>query len=112
MKNHKIVNGKLLQTNKKWSHLKQRQRTWIYEVAKEEYIKYIEQHHKQPRKKNKLIVIDNVYEQINQREIWIPFYEVKQAVGKFIDRLNRRTSFEIIDNQVVLVKAYYPSTDS
>lgn len=41
MKNHKIVNGELLQTNKKWSHLKQSQRIWIADITKKSHEKYI-----------------------------------------------------------------------
>ena len=29
MKNHMRINGQLLQTNKKWSHLKEKQKNWI-----------------------------------------------------------------------------------
>ncbi|MED2645411.1 transposase, partial [Bacillus thuringiensis] len=29
MKNHTMVNGKLLQTNKRWSHLRQKQKDHI-----------------------------------------------------------------------------------
>ena len=33
MKNHEWVDGKLLQTNKKYSHLKQKQKERIYQDA-------------------------------------------------------------------------------
>jgi len=41
MKNHELINGKLLQTNKKWSALKQSQKQWISEVVREEYARYV-----------------------------------------------------------------------
>ena len=53
MKNHKIVNGRLLQTNKKWSHLKRSQRTWIADITKKAHEKYILKHNKLPIKKKK-----------------------------------------------------------
>ena len=54
MKNHKIVNGRLLQTNKKWSHLKQSQRTWIAGITKKLHEKYILKHNKLPVKKEEI----------------------------------------------------------
>lgn len=92
MKNHQIVDGRLLQTNKKWGHLKQKQRTWIFETAKFEYLDFIEKNNKLPRKKHKEAVIDRVYEHINAKEIWIAYYEVKSHVGEFIDKQNRKYS--------------------
>lgn len=105
-KNHKMVNGRLLQTDKKWSHLKERQKTWIYEVTKEEYDKFIEKNKKQPHKKSKLCVVDSVYERINEKEIWIPYREAKANISKFIDRQNRRSNVAINDTgDVVITKA-------
>ena len=37
MKNHMRINGQLLQTNKKWNHLKKKQKNWIMETARQEY---------------------------------------------------------------------------
>ena len=90
MKNHIKVGGKLLQTNKKWSHLKQKQREWIATTTKNEYDRYIATHKKTPGKSGKLEIIDTVYDKINERELWIPFYEVKENVGKHIERQNRK----------------------
>jgi len=36
-KNHEWVNGQLLQTNKKWSHLKQQQKMWIQQATAKEH---------------------------------------------------------------------------
>ncbi len=41
MKNHIRINGQLLQTNKKWSHLKEKQKTWIMETARREYDRFV-----------------------------------------------------------------------
>ena len=92
MKNHKYVNGQLLQTNKKWSHLKVKQRNWIYTITKQEYQKYILNHNKLPIKKKKHEIFDNVYEKVNKRNIWIPYYEFKIHVNKLIDKLNKETN--------------------
>ncbi|MFT8889768.1 MAG: GNAT family N-acetyltransferase [Ethanoligenens sp.] len=88
MKNHRMVNGRLLQTNKKWSALKGRQHTWISEVTKEEHAAFVAAHGKLPMKKNKLEVIDRIYARIDERGIWIPYGEMKVNVGKKLDKLN------------------------
>lgn len=60
MKNHIKVNGVILQTNKKWSHLKRSQVDWI-------------------RQQQKLVSsLDELYERIQERGIWIPFSEIKK----------------------------------
>ena len=89
-KNHEWVGGQLLQTNKKWSQLKERQKTWIQQVAAEDHAAYVAEHGKLPMKKQKEAVLDAVYERINERGIWIPYGEFKTNVSKMIDRLNRR----------------------
>ena len=93
-KNHVKVNGTLLQTNKKWSQLKQKQRDWIYEITREEHITFIEENKRLPMKtgKKKLIVI--IEAKIDERSIWLPSHELEKGISKYIDRLNRRTSVD------------------
>jgi len=80
MKNHIKVNGKLLQSNKHFSQLKQRQKDWI---ATELYKLYHDKM-KERRTTRKLPanhrdeVISFLYEKIQQREIWIPYREVEK----------------------------------
>ncbi|GAA0610907.1 hypothetical protein GCM10009001_30190 [Virgibacillus siamensis] len=80
MKNHINVNGKLLQTNKRFSQLKERQKNWITEELYKLYHKKM----KERRINGKLPppyrdeVIESIYEQIRDRDIWIPFGEVKK----------------------------------
>jgi len=90
MKNHVKVDGKLFQTNKKWSALKQRQRDWIYEQLRIAHDAYIESSEKLPMKKRKDIIIDAVYAKVEERGIWIPYGEYHSHVSVFIDRLNRK----------------------
>lgn len=63
MKNHKKAGGKLLQTNKKWHHLKRSQREWITNELKEH-------------------TVDEVYSKIQEKEIWIPYNEIKKRSQK------------------------------
>ena len=92
MKNHEWRNGMLIQTNKKWSALKQSQRTWIQEVTAKEHAAYVEKHGKLPMKKQKETVLDKVHDHINERNIWIPYGEFHSHVSKTIDRLNHKNT--------------------
>src|SRR5699024_12673551 len=80
MKNHIKVNGKLLQTNKCFSQLKESQKNWIVP----ELFKLYHNTMKEIRTTRKLpphhrdTVISSLYEQTQNREIWIPYDEVKK----------------------------------
>ena len=76
MKNHQYVNGKLLQTNKKFSQLKQSQKEKIYNWLKASYKDCLLT--KMPLKKQNDYVLDSVYGQIQAAEIWLPFTELKR----------------------------------
>ena len=89
-KNHVKVNGTLLQTNKKWSQLKQKQRDWIYEVTRAEHEKFIEEQDRLPMKTGKKKLIETIKAKIDERGIWLPSHELEQGVGKYIDKLNRK----------------------
>ena len=89
-KNHIRVNGRLLQVNKRWSHLKQKQREWIYEVVRLEHQKFIEENNQHPRKNAKRKIIEVVEDKVNERGIWLPRYELVKATGKYIDKFNRK----------------------
>jgi hypothetical protein len=95
-KNHVRVNGTLLQTNKKWSHLKQKQRDWIYEVVRTEYKKFIEINNRLPLKADKMELIADIEAKIDERGIWLPSYELEKGITKYIDRLNRKTHLDDI----------------
>lgn len=89
-KNHVRVNGTLLQTNKKWSHLKQKQRDWIYEIIRLEHKKFVEENNMLPMKTIKKKLIAVVESKIDERGIWLPSYELESGIGKYIDKLNKK----------------------
>jgi 8-oxo-dGTP diphosphatase len=91
LKNHKIIGGRLLQTNKKWSALKERQRHWILELAAEEHAAYVSKTGKLPVKAHKAELLDRIYQRVCEREIWIPYGEFKMNVSKRLARLNRKS---------------------
>ena len=76
MKNHKYENGKLLQTNKKFSQLKQAQKDKTYNWLKASYKESVLA--KVPIKRQNDYVLDSVHEQIQSADIWLPFNELEQ----------------------------------
>ena len=75
MKNHIIVNGRLLQTNKKFSALKMKQKEFIYAALKEEYGKLMAEDG-YLTVNNQQQLIGNVISKIEEREIWLPVSEL------------------------------------
>ncbi|MDO6632368.1 hypothetical protein [Bacillus thuringiensis] len=55
MKNHIIVNGQILQTNKKRSHIKQGQKNSITGWLKVEYYQFIEVYLQKPKRYKEII---------------------------------------------------------
>ncbi|MCT4570623.1 transposase [Bacillus thuringiensis] len=79
MKNHiRSPQGQLLQINKKWSHLKQKQRETISTWLREAYIEKIKVHNRRLKPREHEAVLESVMSKINDREIWIPDYEVEK----------------------------------
>lgn len=72
MKNHKKVNGKLLQTNKKFSHLKQAQKEFIMQELYLRCKEYTVENGTFPHNEGLFMVLDKVYQHIEVSEIWIP----------------------------------------
>lgn len=75
MKNHQYVNGRLLQTNKKFAHLKESQKCKIAEWLYEEYKNKLMISGKTDKSAD-LAIIEAVNEKIVAAEIWIPEAEV------------------------------------
>ncbi|MFA2811464.1 transposase [Bacillus mycoides] len=103
MKNHIKVNGKLLQTNKKWSHLRKKQKDHISNWLRREYIQFVRTHHRKPRKYEHDEIIHEVMNQIQEREIWIPYGEVKKyyvsKIGKWFRKIEGEWERQIDNNE-------------
>lgn len=89
-KNHKLVNGRLLQTDKRFSDLKMRQREKISGWLLAEYQAQADKHGIPLGKRQKEQILDAVYEKIQEHEIWIPYYEVKQYFSSRLIKWNRK----------------------
>lgn len=97
-KNHEYVEGKLLQTNKKFSQLKMKQKEFISALIKDEFRRYYELNKEFPVKKSdKEEVIQNIYDKINEREIWIPFGEFKKFFISKQTRIKNKILKESVD---------------
>lgn len=81
-KNHKMTDGKLLQMDKKYSHLKLKQKEKIAEWMYLETQAYYEKIHAFPGDKQIEEVIAKVYDRIVNAEIWIPYDEVAKHYRK------------------------------
>jgi len=76
MKNHIKVDGKLLQTNKRYENLKQKQKdkimSWLYEAFEAKYL----EKERMPDKRGDEEIVDAVYDRIQAAYIWISYGEV------------------------------------
>ena len=90
MKNHEWVNGKLLQTNKKYSQLKLKQKEKIHEWMYAAFRDSFRRTGKFPGKKEDDEILAVVMQKIEEAEIWIPWYEVEKHYKGVKSRLNKR----------------------
>ena len=90
-KNHKLIGGRLLQTDKKYSHLKMKQKEKINLWINEEIRAYYEHSGKFPRKPEAFTeVLERLYMRIEDAGIWIPYGEIhKRYFGKRNSRIDK-----------------------
>ena len=91
-KNHKMIDGRLLQTNKKYSQLKMKQKEkiaeWMFQATRDYYMKKCTF----PSDKHLEEVVDSVYEKIEDAEIWIPYGEAVSYTHLDVYKRQRRLS--------------------
>ncbi|MDP1442369.1 hypothetical protein [Priestia megaterium] len=99
MKNHVYENGRLIQTNKKFSALKQKQKEGITNELRKRYISAINYPYTKLRPKKRDQILDEVYDLIQKKEIWVPYDEVEKyyfsKIPSFI-RKNKKMKEEMI----------------
>jgi len=76
MKNHEMVNGRLLQINKPFSQLKQAQKEQIEQWMYEAYKSVCPNPDNTPNKEDDAAVIAAVMKKIEEQDIWIPEHEI------------------------------------
>ena len=89
-KNHKIVNGRLLQTDKPFSQLKQSQKEKIHEWLYLEYSKIYQANGISPDSRHNETILCAVYEKIEESQIWIPFGEVQKYFYRHKNKFRKR----------------------
>ena len=92
---HMKINGQLLNMEKTWRHLSMRQREWIVNQFREEYIASLTKNGTHPSKEECREIVDRVYGKIQDHGIWIPYGEVKRA---FSSKLSRYRKIELATN--------------
>lgn len=90
MKNHLKINGRLLQTNKKWSQLKEKQKQYIYDIIKDKYNTFRVKNSRIPNKVEKQTILNEVYSMIEDKGIWIPYSEVNKFFHSKLNKLNSK----------------------
>lgn len=90
-KNHAMVDGRLLQTDKKYSNLKMKQKENINLWIVQEIRAYYKANNRMPRKEQEFqIVLDKLYERIEAADIWIPYSEIhKRFMGSRMGRIDK-----------------------
>ena len=99
MSKHKMVNGQLLQMNKTYKDLKNRQKDkiagWMYEAYK--------------RQVNEGTSNDEAFslvmDKINEAQIWVPEYEVEQKYNSMKSRFKNRLAAESIPQHIYQMEA-------
>ena len=89
-KNHEMIDEKLLQTDKKYSQLKLKQKEkiadWMFQATRDYYTKkYVF-----PNEKHLEGMVNSVYEKIVAAEIWIPYGEVFKHYRSKRSDINKR----------------------
>lgn len=87
---HKKINGQVIHVNKRWCDLKQSQKEFICNAYANEYKEFIKSNDRLPNKDEKLKIVDNIYDLVQQKNINIPYGEVKKAVQSQTMRLNKK----------------------
>ena len=94
MKNHELVNGRLLQTNKQYSALKESQKTRIAEWMYESYRDYYVKNKKLPYRAGDTEVLRALSDKIETVGIWIPDGEVTKHYYSRKNKLRKRLQKE------------------
>lgn len=98
-KNHIRVDGMLLQTDKRFSALKERQKTRIAEWCYEGFKKYYLDSGDFPDRKGDEKILFYVFEKIEEAQIWIPDGEIYDYYRRRKKKLQKRLEKELAGEQ-------------
>ena len=103
-KNHKMVEGRLLQMDKKFSALKEKQKTKIAEWFYEAYRKCYMESDKIPGKRDNEKILEYVFHKIDEAGIWISDGEIYAYYNSRKGRLQKRLKKEFGDEEIKLLE--------
>ena len=89
-KNHKMVDGKLLQTDKRFNQLKMKQQEKISDWYYQAYRRVFYENRELPTAQQEDGILFEVLEKIRDAEIWIPDYEVENHFAAKRGNLQKR----------------------
>lgn len=87
--NHIKIDGQLRNLDKKWHHLSNYQKDWIFLQFREQYVNYLNNHKQHPDKSACYDIVRTVYNLIEDRGIWISFSEVNKAFSGKLARYRK-----------------------
>ena len=94
-KNHKLINGRLLQTDKKFSALKVRQKEKIAQWIYEETLAVYQIHQVSIKGSVQEEIIGKGYSRIEEADIWIPYYEVQKHYRSKLSAIIKRCQKQV-----------------
>lgn len=80
-------------------HLKEKQKNWIMETARQEYDRFVRERGKLPVHGSNQQLIEHIYEVIEAKGVWIPYGEVKRVLGARIAHWNRQAGGTTASNE-------------
>ncbi len=99
MSKHKMVNGKLLQMNKSYGQLKNKQKSkiaeWMYQAYKKQVNEGISNEE----------ALSLVLDKIDEAQIWVPDYEVEKKYNGSKNKFQRRLASENIPQHIYQMEA-------
>lgn len=102
-KNHAVVNGRLIQTDKKFSALKEKQKAkiaeWLYSSYRQSYLDC----GRLPGKQEDEEIVGCVLDKIEEAQIWIPAGEIFGYYRKRKKKLENRLKREFPDRKTAEV---------
>ena len=89
MKTHKMINGQLLNMNKRFSDLSKKQQDFIKGLFREKYKELSSLKLKHSDMND--FILSSVNEEIENLGIWLPYHELKKAYYSYKNRLYKKT---------------------
>ncbi len=99
----------MLQTNKRFSHLKRKQKEWISSWLRTKSISFMLQNQRKPARQEREMILNETMDEIARSDIWIPYNrEVKQYYeSKINDYI--KSSMNFLVKEPAIANAKNPS---